>query len=125
MGFRLNRTYALTFEGDLKGAEVHMRSTAVATVMKVRSGLDLPDLADQLAQHVERWNLDTREGTPLPIDAGAILAELEQPVIIAICRAWLQAATGVTAPLDDGSTSGEQSPEVDLPMEASSPSQES
>lgn len=117
MGFRLNRTYVLHFEGAMAGAEIKLRSTSVATVMRLRQSTDVPEIVGMLAEHVVEWNLEDEKGEPLPITADAILNDLEESVVAAIVREWFKAAVGVTAPLDGPSTSGEQFPEASIPME--------
>lgn len=104
MGFRLDRTYTLEFEGDMAGAEVKLRSTSVATVMRIRSLSDPEELAGLLAEHVIAWNLDDKKGAPLPVTVEAILGDLEEVVLAAIVREWYKAATGATAPLDASTT---------------------
>jgi len=112
MGFRLNRSYTLLFEGSvLEGLEINIRATSVATVMEIREHFDDPKLlADLLAQHVTHWNWEDEDGLAVPVAAESFLA-LEEPVMAAIIKEWYRAATGVTAPLDvessDGSTLAE------------------
>lgn len=118
MGFRLNRTYKLIFKGDMEGAEVKIRSTSVSSVLALREMTDdTRAMVELLATHVTEWNLERADGTPLPIEADAIMDELEEVVLAEILLQWYRAATGVTAPLDDGSTSGEQFPVESIPME--------
>lgn len=116
MGFKLGRTYKLVFEGDMAGAEVVLKATSIATVMKVRES-DAAELADLLAEHVISWNLETAEGEPLPATGEAIREHMEEAVLAVIVRHWFKAAVGVSAPLDDGSTSGEPFLEESIPME--------
>lgn len=114
MGFRLNRTYRLVFEGALEGLEVSIRSTSVGTTRQLRDAT--PDLlAEMLADHVIDWNYEDEDGKPLPIAPASFLA-LEEPVLAAIIREWYRAAAGITAPLEQPSTSGASFPEVDIPM---------
>lgn len=117
MGFRLNRTYVLKFSGDMDGAEVKIRSTSTETALEMRTTKDVPRMAALLADHVTEWNLDGPDGKPLPIEAGAILADLEEVVLAEIMKQWYKAAVGITAPLDDGSTNGEPYPVESIPME--------
>jgi hypothetical protein len=125
MGFRLNRTYVLHFEGAMAGAEIKLRSTNVATVMKLRESNDVAEIVGMLADHVVEWNLEDEKGEPLPFTADAILHELEESMVAAIVREWFKAAIGVTAPLDGPSTSGGPFPEASIPMETSSPNRPS
>ena len=99
MGFRLDRTYRLEFEGALAGAEVAIKATSVGTVLKLRDDTSVDSVAALLADHLIGWNLEDADGQPVPATKEGVLS-LEQPVLEAIARAWYQAATGVTAPLD-------------------------
>lgn len=119
MGFRLDRTYVLEFEGAMEGAYIKLRATPVGTVMKLRgpsSASSTGELVELLAEYVQEWNLDGTDGEPLPITAEAILTELEQVVIVKILTEWYKAAVGVTAPLDPPGADGTLSDE-DIPME--------
>ncbi|MET0916723.1 MAG: hypothetical protein ABWY81_11055 [Jiangellaceae bacterium] len=115
MGFRLNRVYALRFEGALAGLEVDIRSTSIAVVEELADATGARDVAVLLAAHMDSWNYIAEDGLPVPIEVDAICREVEQSVLAFIGREWYKAATGVTAPLDDGSTSGEPSPEESIP----------
>lgn len=123
MGFRLNKSYTLKFEGDMEGAEVKLRTTSVGTMLKLRNlhygnPDELYEAATLLADHVVGWNLDDEKGEPVALTAEAILAGVEEPVLSTIFVEWAKAAVGVTAPLDEPSTSGEQYPEGNIPMAA-------
>lgn len=117
MGFRLNRSYTLLFEGSvLEGLEVNIRATSVETVMQVREHYDDPTvLAGLLAEHVTEWNYEDADGKTLPIEPGSFLS-LEEPVMARIVKEWYRAATGVTAPLDVESTDG--SPVAEIPSQS-------
>lgn len=118
MGFRLDRTYVLEFEGAMAGAYVKLRATPIGTVMKLR-GTDSAsntELVELLAEYILDWNFEDVDGKPLPITAEAMLAELEQVVIVKIITEWYKAAVGVTAPLDPPGADGTLT-DVDIPME--------
>ncbi len=123
MGVRLQRTYALRWDvgHHLAEVEIDIRSTTVATLQQLR-GLRLSDaddiatLAGLLAEHITRWNLDGEDGQTLPVSVDSLLS-LESAVLQSIGKQWYIAAAGITTPLDERSTSGEQSPEESLPME--------
>jgi hypothetical protein len=102
MGFRIDRTYVLQFEGAMAGAYIKIKATPVGVAMALRSGssADGDEVLELLAKYVTEWNLDGLDGEPLPITAKAIKANLEAPVIAKIVGEWYKAATGVTAPLD-------------------------
>lgn len=119
MGFRLNRTYSLKWEvGSMVGAEIKIRATSTSTALALREATeDTRGMVDLLAKHVIEWNLDKKDGTPLPIETRAIMDELEEAVLAEILLQWYRAATGVTAPLDNGSTNGAPFPVESIPME--------
>ena len=122
MGFRLDRTYKLRWDDgtDLAGFEVDIRGTSVATMRAVRDlrlSQDESQLAEILAAHIKRWNMEDENGEPVPVTAAALLDQ-ESVVLAAIAREWYLAAAGVSAPLDLGSTSTAPSGEASLPMEA-------
>lgn len=102
MGFRLDRTYVLAFEGAMAGAYVKLKATPVGVVLKLRSDSweTVDELAVLLAEYVIEWNLDGPDGEPLPITAEAIINGLEQVVFVKIITEWAKAAAGITAPLD-------------------------
>lgn len=116
MGFKLGRTYRLVFEGGMAGAEVVFKATPVGVVMQVQGGLGIEPMSELIAEYVQEWNLETAAGEPLPVTAAAIRKHMEEAVMVKIVREWMKAARGVTAPLDGPSTSGEQSPAVELQM---------
>lgn len=112
MGFRLDRTYVLQFEGAMEGAYVKLRSTPVGVALELRGGasdsLSVQRGAELLAQYVLEWNLDASDGGTLPVTAEAIIGQLEEVVLVKILVEWYKAAAGVTAPLDP--------PIEDIPM---------
>ncbi len=116
MGFRLNRTYVLDFAGTaLDGLEVKIGATSVATSSAIRDSQSATDLCALLAENMLEWNYADATGEVVPITAEAIGANLEESVLAKICREWYKAAVGVTAPLDESSTSGEPYREASIP----------
>ncbi len=122
MGFRLDRTYVLEFEGAMEGAYVKLRATPVGVVMKLRGGDwdTIGELAGLLADYVVEWNLEDADGEPLALDADTIMNELEQVVLVKIVTAWAKAAAGITAPLDPPGADGTLT-DTDIPMEPATP----
>ena len=125
MGFRLDRSYRLKFEGTaLEGAEVHLRNTSVATLLIVSERNNYEhsaELAEMLAAHVISWNLEDAAGEPVKLTADAILAAMESAVFDHIMTEWYRAARGITAPLEQPSSDGEPLAEESIPMVALSP----
>lgn len=119
MGFRLDRSYALEFEGAMKGAHVKLRATPVGVTLELRSEgnvISFERAAELLAEYVEEWNLDGPDGEPLPVTAEAILGGLERVVVLKIITEWYKAAVGITAPLDPPGADGTLT-DADMPME--------
>ena len=116
MGFRLDRTYVLQFEGEMEGAEVMIRGTSVGVMLRLRSAEEPEEVASLLAQHLIGWNFEDEKGEPLPLTKDAILTNLEGVVLGRIAREWYKAAVGITAPLD-----GPISMESSLSMETIPP----
>jgi hypothetical protein len=100
VGFRLNRTYVLEFEGALAGAEVKIRSTSVGVLLELRDASSEKRVAELLASHLVEWNLENEIGDPIPLTVEGVLS-LEGVVLGRIAREWYRAASGLTAPLDD------------------------
>lgn len=131
MGFRLGRTYVLEFgQGTyLEGAEIRLRSTPIGVTLQLE-GMTPTEAIPLLVVYLESWNLEDSAGNPLPMTEEAIKHNIEKPVLNEIARQWYRAATGISAPLDPPSNSGEESPvtdgmELSIPMEPSSESRES
>lgn len=127
MGYRLDRRYVLRWDGtDLDGAEVVIRATPIEVALEMLEDMEWPRLVVLLTQYVVRWNFEHEvdgEWVTVPIEADAINAHLEQPLVRAIRREWARAAMGITAPLGEKSDDGEPSPteepaELSIPMEA-------
>lgn len=121
MGFRFQRTYALRWPAgsDLDGLEVDTRSASVATMREVRAlrvSQDEERLAEILAGHITRWNLEGEDGEILPITVDSLLGQ-ESVLLAAIGKEWFLAVAGVSAPLDLGSTNSPPSVEQSIPME--------
>lgn len=119
MGFRLNRTYVLKFEGAMEGAEIRIKSTPVSVVLQCMQQVPHAELAELMTQYIESWNLEDANGDVIKIEPESILQNLEEVVMRKILLEWMRAARGISAPLDDPSTSGGQSPEESIPMDPS------
>jgi hypothetical protein len=131
MGFELpENVYRLTFaDPPYAGLEVTLRGFSMGYVLAsraaARSGGDngadpVAEEIDLLVESIEGWNAE-KGGVPVPPTRENILAQ-DPKMVKAIIREWMAAVTGVPAPLDGASTSGEPSPEASIPMETLSPS---
>jgi hypothetical protein len=110
-GFRLpEKTARITFEGtDYDGAVIQLRlSVTFAQFIELREsaqGEDQEGMARLFGQNVlMEWNLDDDDGEPIPADGEGMLAiplELNNLIV----QHWVEAVTGVPAPLVE--TSGD------------------
>lgn len=141
MGFRIEPTeYRLIFaDARLNGLVVQAKSVSIGRFMEItglpaavlNGGVSLKDdavvrdpLLQALAEVVTSWNLDDEKGKPVPPGYDA-LREQEPWVVRELAKAWMEAVSGVSGPLLNGSGSPGPSPESLIPMEAPSPSQQS
>lgn len=131
MGFEPpENAYKLTFADDpYTGLEVTVRGFSMGKVLENRalsaSGArdatqdELARLMDMLIENIDGWNVE-KKGVPLEPTRENILAQ-DPKMLMAVVNEWTAAVTGVSAPLDGGSTSGADTPELSLPMEPVSP----
>jgi hypothetical protein len=138
MGFkRQSKEYRLHFEGtELDGLVVHVKSIPVGAILDLAAlaelanevtaeglksfGLMLATLADAMVS----WNLEDDDDQPVPATIEGIKT-LQVGDAMLLIKAWMDAAAGVSGPLDRPSTGGSPSPVVSLPMEPLSPSRAS
>ncbi|MFI9200156.1 hypothetical protein [Streptomyces sp. NPDC053048] len=124
MGFvKKPKRINLRFEGDpeLDGLEVTLRGLNVAEYLdvmglgEVEAG-SVPDMIKRFSRALVSWNLEDEDGNPVPISEDVVFAQ-DQDFIMRLAAAWIEALSGVPAPLDQSSPSGEPSPVVSIPME--------
>lgn len=126
---RERRVYNLTFE-QYPGLTVRARSCSTETFLKITEleGQEITiDVArEQLhlfAEHLLSWNLlDEETGEPVPATPDAVLAE-DFDFVTHLQLAWIEAVSGVAAPLAQPSEDGSLSLVESLPMEPLSASQ--
>lgn len=131
MGYKRNpKIYNLKFgdDTDYAGLEVQVRTITMGQLLAMRSGKTSDDDKDNirvsvelLAERIVDWNLEDENGDPVPPTLDAILEE-DDDFIFAIINRWTDAVSGVKAPLQQSSPSGEPSPVESIPMEALSES---
>lgn len=133
MGYQ-RKTYRLVFEDEeFEGLEVRARGGSIdhlvslTTLMRAGDELIKPDgqakrdeLYQLLAGRLIDWNLDDDQGQPVPLTVET-LRQQDWPLVLGIARAWMRATAGVSRPLEPDSPDGQQSLEVSIPMETSSP----
>lgn len=123
MGYKRNpKVYNLRFQdGEFEGLEVQVRSVSMGQLIAYRSGKDDGDkdstveLVELLADRIIGWNLEDEDGTPVPPTLEAIKAE-DNDLIFAVINQWMDAVSGVKAPLPQSSPAGEPSPVESIPM---------
>lgn len=135
MGYkRKSKVFKLTFaDAEYEGLEVRVKSLSTGKL------LDLGDMVDDVkaskskdtaqARELFRvfagalvgWNLEEEDGTPIPATLSGALDQ-DFDFTFMLIESWMDAMTGVVAPLVARSTSGGPSAEASLPMETLSPS---
>lgn len=130
MGCRRNpKLYKLRFaDDDYAGLEITLRSLTIGEMRQVRGSSDDEDDSDVLvrmtrmiAQQMVSWNREDETGQPLPPTYESLEGE-EPSLINLIIDQWTQAVSGVPAPLEQPSNSGDPSLVESIPTEALSPS---
>jgi hypothetical protein len=129
------KVFLLKFEDEeMAGLEVRVRTTSMAgmTSMAKLSGLangreitaedidQLDPLFDLFVSCLESWNLED-DGEPVPITKAALL-EQDLDFTLSLISAWIEAAAGVAAPLEERSNAGGLSLAGSIPMDTLSPS---
>jgi hypothetical protein len=105
-------TYRLNFTGTkYNGLVVEMRSMAIGEFLKVQQAQAEQD-AEKAAEIFEvfgkclvDWNVSRPDGTNVPASYEGV-QEQDLDFLMAIMAAWVKAISGVSAPLESGSTSG-------------------
>ncbi|MFC4609720.1 hypothetical protein ACFO9E_18145 [Streptomyces maoxianensis] len=124
------KRYHLDFTGtDLDGLEVTLHGLSIGEFLEIQKlrGLENGDADDsdslvkQFADHLVAWNVTTEDGTPVEPTLAAVAGQ-DIDFVLTIINAWIRALTGVSVPLENGSTSGQQSPEELIATESLSPS---
>lgn len=134
MGYRRNKTiYNLEFE-DHPGLEVRAHAASVGYMLRIGqlAGRRAEDVSDEdleffftgFAKQLVTWNLEDDDGRPVPADLDGIKSQ-DLPFMWEILEGWIDATSGVAAPLGESSSSGKPSLEASLPMEPLSPSRAS
>lgn len=129
-GFEVPRTvYRLEWDDEAyTGLVVRVQAMTIAEVLVGFAalwdldGLDQEQRKERLREqhqlfvdHVVDWNLHDN-GVPVPVTVDA-LRSMEGRFVGSMISAWLRNTTGVSRPLVDDSTSGDQSAVESIPME--------
>lgn len=137
MGFkRPAKVYKLLFEDDdMAGLEVKARSMSTGDLLDMAPLLDMKmsnaptadeleqvrDLLERFAEVLISWNLEDEDDEPIPATLEGLLSQ-DIAFVMDIVQAWADAVSGVPAPLDGRSPSGDPSLAASIPMDALSPS---
>lgn len=126
MGFKAKtKTMRLVFEGDYDGLEVVAKSVSTGTFMSLVELADKVDNGDMksvvelfrgFSKALVSWNAEDEDDNPIPADLDG-LKSIDFDLALFIIAEWLKGIGNVRAPLESASTSGEISPEVQIPME--------
>lgn len=125
------KLFKLIFEDpDMAGLEVTVTSVSMDKLLRIqelnedkearRSSEAFRELVDILAGAMLSWNMDDDFDEPVPVTAEGILTQ-DPAFVRQIISSWTDAISGVSAPLDDGSTSGDALLEASIPMDALPP----
>lgn len=135
MGFRPQATlYKLRFtDPELSGLEATAESLTTdefltmqrlaAAATKTNAGADgiaaAEKLLDGFAANLVSWNLEDKDGKPVPATRKGVGAQ-KFDLIITMVMAWMEAIAGVDPTSRNGSNGGGTFPEGSIPMELSS-----
>lgn len=124
------KVYRLVFD-EHPGLVVRTRSASAAMVFEVTTLQNaeltvatIREMFELFAGVLVSWNLQSEEGEPVPATVDGLMGE-DFDFVMMVIQAWIEAVTGVSAPLDQPSSSGSPSLVGSLPMEPLSPSRAS
>ncbi len=138
MGYvRQRKVYRLRFDDeDMNGLEVRAKSVPLGAFLDLVKLMDIetrnvsPEDAEKIDKLFEgfagaliEWNLEEPEGVPVPATFEGLKSQ-DIDFSMQILRAWIAALTQVPVFLGNGSSGGEKSLELSMPMEPRSPSPE-
>ncbi|HZO70059.1 MAG TPA: hypothetical protein VFB74_34115 [Kribbellaceae bacterium] len=141
MGYVRDRIYRLKFTDDEYCSpetgdplEVRVRPMSIGVLDMVGELTELRErkltaadikrifeLFELFAEHLVSWNLEDDKGEPVPTTVDGVRAQ-DLDFGLMLMFAWLDAVTGVPAPLAQPSSGGVSYPAVSIPMETLSPS---
>lgn len=127
-----DKIYRLKFtDPDLDGLEVDTTSASLGDILRMQELAQVSsengdtkstrDMLQTFSHVIKAWNILDDDDQPVPPTFEG-LCSLSDELATAIFQAWMTKVAGVSAPLADGSPSGETSLEASLPMETLSPS---
>lgn len=139
MGYRPKRkVYRLAFEdADMGGLVIRAHSTSLGGLLAALGVLvidtddlrpedlaRLHELFETFAAALVEWNVEDDRGQPVPATFEGVKSQ-DADFVLVVIRAWVDAVSGVPAPLGPPSPGGGPSAVPPLPMEPLSPSRAS
>lgn len=106
---------------DMEGCEVLAKRVSMAKMLEFQRLGALPgyegfdEMIAIFATAIVAWNLEDDDDEPLPVTLENLM-EQEGPFVTALMNSWQTTQAGVSAPLDGASSSGETSPDLQIPM---------
>jgi len=119
MGYAVKpKVYRLTWEEghDQHGLEVSAEGMTLGEHLEL---LALATITEELAivvPKIRSWNLEDKEGQPLPVSVESLMGHGDRSLAVAIVRAYVQALTGVSGPKEKPSNDGDSETLMSLPM---------
>lgn len=132
MGYkRAKKVFNLVFAAeDMQGLEVKARSMPIGDLMAMADTIDhiatatIDDVDQLLATFAEvlvSWNLEGDDDLSIPADLEGLKGQ-DQEFVFSIILSYVDAVSGVSAPLPQPSPGSEPSLAASIPMETSSAS---
>lgn len=129
MGYRdTGKVYKLVFE-DRPGLEVRMTAPSLGEFMTLTdiANIDVDNLSpgdvtkvnqlfDSFTDHLVSWNLEDKDGNPVPATPDGLRSR-DMQFIYEMINAWMQNVAGIPGPKGPSVNGGEQFPAVQIPME--------
>lgn len=134
MGFKLPKGIKVSFDDcpreELRGMEMTVRRISVEEQFSMDDlRADIKEDAtkeeqkeavgafiDFVVGKIVDWNLENEDDEPIPV-SGAVLRQQDLGFMFVIVDQWQRKLAGVSAPLNQPSSDGEQFPERFLPMD--------
>lgn len=131
MGYkRVKKVYNLQFaDPDMEGLEVRAHSMPLGELMQLADGIDniekasiddVDALLSTFADVLVSWNLEDDDDQPIPASLDGLKGQ-DQEFVFSIVMSYVNAVSGVSAPLPQTSPGGEPSLAASIPMDVSSP----
>lgn len=123
-GFKPKRKqFKLEFDDapDMEGCEVLARRVPLGKLLEFQELASKPgnegfrEMLTIFASAIIAWNVEDDDDQPVAPNLDGLLSQ-EDTFVSAVMAAWQTGQAGVPAPLDGASSSGETSPDLQIPM---------